>query len=74
MIFVNYNGKIKQRSIVKDRAFIGCNSNIIAPVDIGEGAYICAGTTITDDVKKDDFVIGRVRQENKENLAKKFLE
>lgn len=72
-IFVNYNGKIKQRSIVKDNAFIGSNCNIIAPVKIEKGAYICAGTTITKDVKEDDFVIGRVRQEHKDGLAKKFL-
>lgn len=72
-IFVNYNGKIKQRSIVKDYAFIGSNCNIIAPVTIGKGAYVCAGTTITKDVKEDDFVIGRVRQEHKDGLAKKFL-
>ena len=73
-IFVNYNGKIKQKSIVKDNAFIGSNCNIIAPVMIGKGAYICAGTTITKDVKEDDFVIGRVRQEHKDGFAKKFLE
>lgn len=72
-IFVNYNGKIKQRSIVEDNAFIGSNCNIIAPVKIKKGAYICAGTTITKDVEEDDFVIGRVRQEHKEGLAKKFL-
>jgi len=54
-------------------SFIGSNCNIIAPVSIGNGAYICAGTTITKDVKEDDFVIGRVRQEHKEGLAQKFL-
>ena len=73
-IFVNYNGKIKQRSVVKNNAFIGSNCNIVAPVVIEEGAYVCAGTTITKDVGKDEFVIGRVRQEHKEGLAKKFLD
>ena len=72
-IFVNYNGKIKQRSIVKDNAFIGSNCNIVAPVVIEKGAYICAGTTITKDVGENDFVIGRVRQEHKAGLAEKFL-
>ena len=73
-IFVNYNGKIKQKSVVGDRAFIGSNCNIIAPVIIGEGAYICAGTTITKNVSKDSFVIGRLRQEEKLNGAKIFFE
>ena len=72
-IFVNYNGKIKQKSIVKDNCFIGSNCNIIAPVVIEDNSYICAGTTVTKDVKNGDFVIGRVRQEVKENLAKKYL-
>lgn len=66
VIFVNYNGKIKQHSFVEDEAFIGSNCNIIAPVKIGRKAYICAGTTVTKDVPEGSFVIGRVRQENKE--------
>lgn len=72
-IFVNYNGKTKQKSIVKDNCFIGSNCNIIAPVVIESNSYICAGTTVTKDVKNGDFVIGRVRQEVKENLAQKYL-
>lgn len=74
VVFVNYNGKIKQRSYVDDEAFIGSNCNIIAPVKIGKKAYICAGTTIDKDVKDGAFVIGRVRQEVKENLSKKYLD
>ena len=73
VIFVNYNGKIKQKSIVGDNSFIGSNCNIIAPVTIGECAYITAGTTITKDVESEDFVIGRVRQEHKKGCAKKYL-
>lgn len=72
-IFVNYNGKIKQKSVVGDGCFIGSNCNIIAPVTIGKGAYITAGTTITKDVESEDFVIGRVRQEHKKGLANKYL-
>ena len=72
-IFVNYNGKIKQRTIVKDNVFIGSNCNIIAPTTIESNSYICAGTTITLRVNEDDFVIGRVRQENKENRAHNYL-
>ncbi len=72
-IFVNYNGKIKQRTVIGDNCFIGSNCNVIAPVKIEDNAYICAGTTITQDVKEDDFVIGRVRQEVKEGRAHEYL-
>lgn len=72
-IFVNYNGKIKQKSIVGDDCFIGSNCNIIAPVVIESKSFICAGTTVTNDIKTDSFVIGRVRQEVKENRAHEYL-
>lgn len=65
VVFANYNGKIKQTSYVGDDVFIGCNVNIVAPVNIANGTYICAGTTVTKDTNEGDFVIGRVRQENK---------
>lgn len=68
-IFVNYDGKHKHRSTVGDRAFIGSNSNIIAPVNIGDDAYIAAGTTITEDVPPAALVIGRLRQIVKEGKA-----
>ena len=73
VIFVNYNGRTKNRSTVGDNCFIGSNCNIIAPVNIASDSYICAGTTITDDVKSGDFVIGRARQEVKEGRAYKYL-
>ncbi len=72
-IFVNYNGKEKNRTKVGDECFIGSNCNVIAPVEISSRSYICAGTTVTENVKTDDFVIGRVRQETKENRAHKYL-
>ena len=72
-IFVNYNGRTKNRTTVGDECFIGSNCNIIAPVKIESKSYICAGTTITEDVDTDDFVIGRVRQEVKQNRAHKYL-
>lgn len=72
-IFVNYNGKTKSKTIVGDNSFIGSNCNIIAPVRIESNTYIVAGTTITEDVKEDDFVIGRVRQEVKPNRAHNYL-
>lgn len=69
VIFVNYDGKHKHRSVVGDRAFIGSNSNIIAPVNIGDDAYIAAGTTITEDIPPAALVIGRSRQVVKEGKA-----
>ena len=72
-IFVNYNGRAKNRTKVGNNCFIGSNCNIIAPVKIEDNSYICAGTTVTENVKEDDFVIGRVRQEVKENRAHVYL-
>lgn len=72
-IFVNYDGVNKHRTTVGDGCFIGSNCNIIAPVSIDSKSYICAGTTVTENVKTDDFVIGRVRQQVKENRAHKYL-
>lgn len=72
-IFVNYNGKSKSRTVVGDNCFIGSNCNVIAPVNIADNSYICAGTTVTEDTENDDFVIGRVRQEVKSDRAHKYL-
>lgn len=73
VIFVNYNGKEKNKTFVGDNCFIGSNCNIIAPVKIEKNCYICAGTTVTENVNNDDFVIGRVRQEVKKKTAHKYL-
>ena len=73
-IFVNYDGKKKSKTIVKDGVFVGSNVNIIAPVTIAKGAYICAGTTVDKDIQADSFVIGRVRQEEKPNRAKDYFD
>ena len=59
VVFVNYDGKDKHRSVVEDGAFIGCNSNLISPVKIGNGAYVAAGTTVTRDVPPGALCIGR---------------
>ncbi len=72
-IFVNYDGVNKHRTTVGNGCFIGSNCNIIAPVEIESKSYICAGTTVTDRVNSDDFVIGRVRQQVKENRAHEYL-
>ena len=65
----NYDGFRKHRTVIGDRAFIGCNTNLVPPVTVGEGAYIAAGTTVTEDVEPDALAISRVRQENKPGWA-----
>ena len=71
-IFVNYNGKEKNRSVVGDGVFIGSNVNVIAPVSISNGSYVCAGTTITVNTEVDDFVIGRVKETIKPGYSIKY--
>ena len=58
-VFCNYDGKNKARSQVEDGCFIGGNCNIVAPVTIGAGAYVAAGTTVARDIAAGDFCIGR---------------
>ena len=70
----NYDGFRKHRTVVGDNVFIGCNTNLVPPVEVGGGAYIAAGTTVTQDVEADALAIGRVRQENKAGWAKKRRE
>lgn len=60
-VTVNYDGVRKYRCTIGDGAFIGCNTNLIAPVHIGARTYTAAGTTITDDLPDDAMAIGRAR-------------
>ncbi|MCL1901854.1 MAG: hypothetical protein FWG51_05620, partial [Firmicutes bacterium] len=62
VVFCNYDGRKKYHTDVGDNVFIGSNSNLIAPINIESGCFIAAGTTVTDDLKKDSFCIGRSRQ------------
>ncbi len=72
-ITVNYDGKVKHRTKVGDRAFIGCNSNLVAPVEVEDRAFVAAGSTITDKLPKDALGIARSRQTNIEGwVTKKF--
>lgn len=71
-ITVNYDGYNKAKTEIGDDAFIGSNVNLIAPVTVGKGAYVVAGSTITRSVPDDDLAIARVRQENKEGYAVKI--
>ena len=69
-VVVNYDGKKKHKTIIKDNAFIGCNTNLISPVTIEQNAYTAAGSSITDDVPKDSLAIARARQVVKKDWVK----
>ncbi|MFD1039884.1 bifunctional UDP-N-acetylglucosamine diphosphorylase/glucosamine-1-phosphate N-acetyltransferase GlmU [Virgibacillus byunsanensis] len=71
-ITVNYDGKKKFLTTIEDDAFIGCNSNLVAPVTIGKGSYVAAGSTITKNIPEDSLSIARARQTNKEGYASKI--
>ncbi|PSR37666.1 MAG: UDP-N-acetylglucosamine diphosphorylase/glucosamine-1-phosphate N-acetyltransferase [Sulfobacillus thermosulfidooxidans] len=68
-VIVNYDGKAKHPTFIGDGAFVGCNANLVAPVEIGSGAYVAAGSTITQNVPPDSLGIARARQENKAQWA-----
>ena len=70
-VTVNYDGKNKYRTTIGDNVFIGCNSNLIAPVSIGSESFIAAGSTITDSIDENDFAIARAKQVTKRGYAKK---
>ncbi|MBT2637435.1 MULTISPECIES: bifunctional UDP-N-acetylglucosamine diphosphorylase/glucosamine-1-phosphate N-acetyltransferase GlmU [unclassified Bacillus (in: firmicutes)] len=71
-ITVNYDGKNKFLTKIEDGVFIGCNSNLVAPVTIGKGAYVAAGSTITQDVPGEALALARARQVNKEDYVGKM--
>ncbi len=72
-IVVNYDGKKKHRTHIGQGSFIGCNSNLVAPLEIGPGAFIAAGSTITRNVPPGTLALSRSNQEHKEGLARRFL-
>ncbi len=74
VVTVNYDGKHKYRTTVGDKAFIGCNVNLVSPVKVGKGAYLAAGGTITEEVPEDALVVARARATVKPLWAKKRRE
>ena len=72
-ITVNYDGANKFKTIVGKDAFIGCNTNLIAPVTVGNHTLIAAGSTITDNIPEDSLALARARQVNKEGYLKIVL-
>ena len=73
-ITVNYDGKNKYKTKVGDNCFIGCNVNLVAPVEIGDGAFVAAGSTVTENVPPDALTVARSRQYTKADWAKKRRE
>ena len=70
VVTVNYDGKLKHKTIIEDHAFVGSNVNLVAPVKVGKGAVIAAGSTITEDVPALALGIARSRQANKMDYKK----
>lgn len=70
-VTVNFDRKEKHKTVVGDDAFVGCHSALIAPVTVGNGAYIAAGSTVTSDVPENALAIARSRQTNKKDWASK---
>ena len=70
-ITVNYDGVAKHRTRVGARAFVGCNSNLIAPLEIEPDSYVAAGSTITQDVPGESLAVGRARQRNVEGWVRR---
>lgn len=68
-IFCNYDGFQKHKTVLGNGVFIGSDSQLVAPVTVGEGAYVASGSTITRDVPPDDLALSRVKQENKTGRA-----
>lgn len=71
MVCVNYDGKQKHRTKIGNNAFIGCNVNLVAPVEVGDKAYIAAGSTITENVPSKSLAIARCRQTIKEGWVER---
>lgn len=70
-ITCNYDGFNKSKTIIGDHVFIGSNTNLVAPVEVGDNAFIAAGSTITDNVPEYALAIARQKQINKDNWNKK---
>lgn len=72
-ITINYDGEQKHPTVIKDHAFIGSNSNLIAPITIGEYAMVAAGSTVDKDVLDGDMAISRLYQTNKKGYGYRYI-
>ena len=68
-ITCNYDGVTKSPTLIEAGAFVGSDTTLVAPVTVGEGAYVAAGSTITEDVPPDALALGRARQVTKPGWA-----
>ena len=73
VVVVNYDGQKKHKTIIGDNSFIGCNVNLVSPVEVKKNAYIAAGSTITDEVPENSLAIARNRQVIKKTGFKKGI-
>ena len=73
-VFVNYDGRKKHKTVVGDKCFIGSNSNLVAPVTLGDGSFIAAGSTLTKDLESGDFCVARERERVIKNRAKGYYD
>jgi bifunctional UDP-N-acetylglucosamine pyrophosphorylase/glucosamine-1-phosphate N-acetyltransferase len=71
-ITCNYDGFTKHQTVIGDDVFVGSNASLIAPISVGRGAIIAAGSTITQDVPADALAFGRAQQINKAGRAADF--
>jgi bifunctional UDP-N-acetylglucosamine pyrophosphorylase/glucosamine-1-phosphate N-acetyltransferase len=71
-IFCNYDGFGKYVTVLEDGAFIGSDSQLVAPVRVGKGGYVATGTTVTLDVPSGALAVGRARQVNKDDYAERI--
>ncbi len=72
-VTVNYDGVNKHQTVIGDDVFVGCNVNLVAPINIGDRVFIAAGSTVTQDIPSGALAIARNRQINKEDYAKHFI-
>lgn len=70
-VTVNYDGKNKNKTIIGNNSFIGCNTNLISPVTVEDNTYIAAGSTITNNVKSGELAVARAKQRNIEGWVDK---
>jgi bifunctional UDP-N-acetylglucosamine pyrophosphorylase/glucosamine-1-phosphate N-acetyltransferase len=70
-VVVNYDGKTKHKTIIGNNSFIGCNTNLVSPVEVEDNTYIAAGSTITEKVNEGSLAIARARQVNKKDWVSK---
>ncbi|HIZ71109.1 MAG TPA: bifunctional UDP-N-acetylglucosamine diphosphorylase/glucosamine-1-phosphate N-acetyltransferase GlmU [Candidatus Atopostipes pullistercoris] len=73
VVFANYDGKSKSTTTVGDHSFIGSNSNLVAPVNLGDNSFVAAGSTITEEIPENALGIARARQVNKEDFYTEYF-